>query len=57
MYVKFTEEELLGFRQYWYSKAVNEPCMPEKNIFYDLYRAYDNLINHPYLETKDEQSN
>lgn len=44
MYVKYTEEELKDIRQYWYSKYCNEVCLSEKNIFYKLYKSYDDLI-------------
>lgn len=56
MYVNFTKEELYDMRQYWYSKMCNEVCMPEKNIFYSLYKAYDDLIKHPNLEYKDNEN-
>ena len=52
MYVNFTKEELNSMRQYWYSKYCNEVCVPEKQVFYALYQAYDNLINFPNKELK-----
>lgn len=52
MYVNYTKEELQDMRQYWYSKFCGEPCIPEKQIFYDLYKAFDNLINYKNKELK-----
>lgn len=56
MYVKFTKRELLELKQYWWTKYCNEVCVPEKDIFYALYLAYNNLLKFPHLTYKDNEN-